>query len=208
MVVNANLGTAQAAEIFLGLIGASAVQRISLLVVDPLHFETLMQVIPSAAFVGVHNRALSDASADESRGLAFGIENGRNRIAAALRHDNDHLALAALIFGEATVNTILLAIGGLHIPAEVTAIHFRRFAFPADHTALQFLCHRFAQLVQQNERTLVGDAKIAGQCQRRLALYLITEDRNGREITTKRELVAGGKGAAGEPEKLFWPPGA
>jgi hypothetical protein len=34
LVMNANLGTAQAAEIFLCLIGASAVEAISLLMVD------------------------------------------------------------------------------------------------------------------------------------------------------------------------------
>jgi hypothetical protein len=33
--------------------------------VDPLHFEPLMQAIPSGGFVGVNGRALGDAGADE-----------------------------------------------------------------------------------------------------------------------------------------------
>jgi hypothetical protein len=34
-------------------------------------------------------------------GLAFRSEHGRNRIAAALTDDNDHLALAVLVAGDA-----------------------------------------------------------------------------------------------------------
>jgi hypothetical protein len=41
VIVNADLGSTQAAEIFLSLIGASAVEAISLLMVDPLHFEAI-----------------------------------------------------------------------------------------------------------------------------------------------------------------------
>jgi hypothetical protein len=46
MMVNANLRTPQAGKILFRLFGASAVERISLLVIDPLHFESLMQAIP------------------------------------------------------------------------------------------------------------------------------------------------------------------
>jgi len=46
MVVDADLGTAQAAEIFLSLIGASAVEAVRFLMVDALHFETLVEAIP------------------------------------------------------------------------------------------------------------------------------------------------------------------
>ena len=46
MVMNADLGTAQAAEIFLSPIRASTVEAIGFLMVDPLHFEPLMQAIP------------------------------------------------------------------------------------------------------------------------------------------------------------------
>jgi len=45
-MVNADLGTAQAAEIFLSLIGASAVEAVRLLMIDALHLETLMKAIP------------------------------------------------------------------------------------------------------------------------------------------------------------------
>jgi hypothetical protein len=42
-MVNADLSTAQPAEILLSLIGAGTVKAVSLLMVDAPHFETLMQ---------------------------------------------------------------------------------------------------------------------------------------------------------------------
>jgi hypothetical protein len=45
-MVNADLGTAQAAEIFLSLIGAGTIEAISFLMVDALHFEPFMQRVP------------------------------------------------------------------------------------------------------------------------------------------------------------------
>ena len=64
-MVNADLGAAQAAEIFFGLIGASTVKAVSFLMVDPLHFEALMQAIPRRGLVGVHDRTLGDTGLDE-----------------------------------------------------------------------------------------------------------------------------------------------
>jgi hypothetical protein len=42
-MVDANLCTAQTAKIFLSVIGASTIKAVSFLMVDPLHFETLVQ---------------------------------------------------------------------------------------------------------------------------------------------------------------------
>jgi hypothetical protein len=46
-------------------IRASAVEAVSLLMIDPLHFVVAMQGIPSSAFVGVDDGALGDARLDE-----------------------------------------------------------------------------------------------------------------------------------------------
>jgi hypothetical protein len=35
--------------------------------IDPLHFETFVQIVPSAAFVRVDDRALGDPAADEEK---------------------------------------------------------------------------------------------------------------------------------------------
>jgi hypothetical protein len=65
MVVDPGFGAAEAAEIFLSSVCAGAVKALSLLMVDTLHFEALMQAIKRTGFVGVDYRALDDASADE-----------------------------------------------------------------------------------------------------------------------------------------------
>ena len=61
-MVDADLGAAQAAEIFFGLIGAGPVKAVRLLMIDALHFEALVQPIPCAAFIGVNRGTLDDAS--------------------------------------------------------------------------------------------------------------------------------------------------
>src|SRR4051812_29747648 len=121
-MVNADFGATQPTEILLSPIGASAVERIRLLMVDPLHFKPLMQMVPSGGFVGVNGCALGDPSANECRGAAFAVEHGGDRIAAALADDHDHLALAALITGVASVKAIRLHVGGPDVAAEVAAV--------------------------------------------------------------------------------------
>ena len=61
----------------------------------------------------MNRRALGNAGLDESSGAALAAEYGRNRIAAALTDNHDHLALAALVAGVATVKAIGLHVGGL-----------------------------------------------------------------------------------------------
>jgi hypothetical protein len=63
--VDADLGTTQAAEILLSLIGAGTVEAVGLLIIDTLHLKTLVQTIPRGGFIGMNNRALNDAGADE-----------------------------------------------------------------------------------------------------------------------------------------------
>jgi hypothetical protein len=46
VMVDADLGTTQPAEILLSLIGAGTVKAEGLLMADPLHFETSMQAVP------------------------------------------------------------------------------------------------------------------------------------------------------------------
>ena len=100
------------------------------------------------------------------------------------------LRLPDLVFEQAAITAVLFQVGGLHVAAEIAAIDLRHLALAADHAALQFRRHRFAELVQQHEGALVGDAQIARERQRRLALDLVAEDRDGREIAAQRQLVA------------------
>jgi hypothetical protein len=83
VVVYADLRPAQAAEILLSLIGAGTIKAVGFLMVDPLHLETLMQVVPRRSLIRIHYRPLGNPSADEDSGLAFRIEYGWERVAAA-----------------------------------------------------------------------------------------------------------------------------
>ncbi len=65
MVVVTNLGTTHAAEKFFCPIGASAVQAVRLLVIDPLHLIAAVKIVLGARFISMHNGSLGDARFDE-----------------------------------------------------------------------------------------------------------------------------------------------
>jgi hypothetical protein len=63
------------------------------------------------------------------------VEHCWNRVPAALTYDYNNHALAVLIASETAINPIFLEVGGLHVAAEIPAINFGLFAFPADNAA-------------------------------------------------------------------------
>jgi hypothetical protein len=65
VVVNADLGAAEPGEVFLSHASASAIEAVCLLMIDSLDLETLMKVIPRRRFVGMNDRSLRDAGANE-----------------------------------------------------------------------------------------------------------------------------------------------
>ena len=72
--------------------------------------------------------------------MAFGVEYHRDRIAAAFPDHDNNLALAILVPCQATVTAIFFLVGRLNATAEVPAIHFRLFAFPAEDATAHFPC--------------------------------------------------------------------
>lgn len=151
---------------------------------------------------------MRDARLDEVSGMAFALEHGRDRIAAALADDDDDLALAVLVLEQAAVAPVLAKVRRLHIAAEIAAIDFRNLAFSADHPVLVLGCHRLAELVQEHEGALVGQAQIAGDRQCALALHFVAEDRDGREIDAQGKLVRRKQRARGQREILGASPAA
>ena len=65
VVVDADFGATEPGEVFLSHVSASAIEAVCLLMVDSLDLETLMKVIPRRRFVGMNNRSLRDAGANE-----------------------------------------------------------------------------------------------------------------------------------------------
>ena len=95
------------------------------------------------------------------RACAFRAEHGWEGMAITLTNDHDGLAFAVLIASETAIDAILFMICGLDVAAEVAAIDFRNFAFASQRAAFHFLCHRFAQLVEQHKGRLIGQPQIA-----------------------------------------------
>ena len=64
MMVVTNLAAPHAGEKFLCPVGASAVKRIRFFVIDALHFEPAVKLVPIGGFVGVDHGALGDSIAN------------------------------------------------------------------------------------------------------------------------------------------------
>ena len=92
-----SLGAAKTAEILLGHVGASAIEAVGAAMVDPLHLEVGVKVIPRGRGVGMEHGALGDASLDEAERRALRLEDGRDAVAVALADDDDGLPLAVLV---------------------------------------------------------------------------------------------------------------
>ena len=73
VMMMADLAAPQPAEIRLCPIGASPVETVCLLMIDPLHLEMAVQRVPVAAFVGVDDGALGDADCTSA---ALGLRCG------------------------------------------------------------------------------------------------------------------------------------
>ena len=69
----------------------------------------------------MYNRPLGNTGANEGGSLAFGMENGWNRVTAALAYNDDDLTLANLIASETAVDAMFLQIGWLHVAAKITS---------------------------------------------------------------------------------------
>src|SRR6266851_6887659 len=157
--------------------------------IDALHFVAGMQAVPRGRLVSIDDGSLGDAGADERQRGGLAIEHARQRIPAALADHDNATALAGLVLGKATVAAILTAVCRLHVTPKIAAVDFGGLAFAADRAALQFFCHRLAELVRENECGLVRRAEIARKREHRFPLYLIVEDRDGREVAAEWQLV-------------------
>ena len=54
--------------------------------------------------------------------MAFGMENGWNRVTAALAYNDDDLTLGILIASETAVDAMFLQIGWLHVVAKINLV--------------------------------------------------------------------------------------
>src|SRR5208337_1204912 len=79
----------QPGVIALRLVCAGAIRAIRLAMIDPLHLEGRMKIIPSPCLVGMDNAPSGDAPADDRHGLGLMLHDICHRLAATLAHDHD-----------------------------------------------------------------------------------------------------------------------
>ena len=199
VVVDADLGAANAGEERLGAVGAGLGGRIGLLVVDALREEAVVQAIPGSGFVGIEGRAGGHLGADRGHRSRLGAEHEGQRLAAPLAHYHDDLALSGLVLGLAAINAVGLLIGGLHVAAEVGTIDLDLTGQGALVTVGR---DGFADLMGEDEGRLVLAIQIAGELEGAVALGAVGEDRDGEQDVADRHLAGGEDGAARDAELM------
>ena len=122
MMMLTDLRPPQPGEIALRLVCAGAIRAIRLTMIDPLHLEGRMKIIPSPCLVRVDNAPSGDAAADDRHGLGLMLYNGCHGLAATLTHDHNAEALAILVFAPTPINASDAIIFGPNIAAEPTAV--------------------------------------------------------------------------------------
>ncbi len=99
-----DLRAPQPGEIALRVVCAGAIRAIRLAMIDSLHLEARMKIIPSPCLVRVDNAPSGDAAADDRHGLGLMLHDGCHGLAATLAHRYDAKALAVLVFAPTPIN--------------------------------------------------------------------------------------------------------
>lgn len=195
--MRAEFGPTQAGKERLRTVRAGLPVAVANRMIDAAHFVMLMQRVPSHRLVGMDDCAGLNALHHFGDRSAFGRRNVRNRAALALAHDNNALALARLIFREATVLAVLFVVRGFDVTAEVRAVDFDR---AGQRGVRDFGRHRLAKLVLQNERRPILHVEIARELEGAVPLRAVRENGNRGQHVLKRKLAAGedGRGRGGE----------
>ncbi len=98
MVMLANLCAPEPRDVAFCLVCAGAIRTIRLAMIDPLHFEARMKIIPSPCLVGVDDAPSGDAPANDGDRLSLMLHDCRHGLATPLAHHHDAAALAILVF--------------------------------------------------------------------------------------------------------------
>src|SRR5579883_2396769 len=101
MVMLADFGAAEPGEIALRLVCAGAIRAIGLAVIDPLHLERGMKIVPSPRFVRMDGTPAGDAPPNDRDGLGLIFYHSCQGLAFPLPHHHDTAALAVLGFAPA-----------------------------------------------------------------------------------------------------------
>ena len=119
-----DLRAPQPGEIALRVVCAGAIRAIRLAMIDSLHLEARMKIIPSPCLVGMDDAPSGDAPTNDWHGLGLMLHDGCHGRAATLTHDHNAEALAILVFAPTPINASNSIIFGPKMTAEPTAVDF------------------------------------------------------------------------------------
>jgi len=193
MVLAAN-HAAKPAEIAFDLVGAGTVEAVRLAVVDALGHPTIVQRVPMARLVGVHDRVTVNEHLGDIDAIGFRAGDECQCATLALAKGDDDAALAGLIDGKATVDPVLGNVGRPNMTAEIGTVDLNMIV---KSMAVDLGCKGFPELVSQHEGRLVLAIQVAGQLQRRQALDRVDEDADRGEQVGKGHLAGSENGSAG-----------
>lgn len=194
-VILAPLRTAQTGEVALRLIGAGVIRAVGFLVVDALHVNAGMQGVPTGGFVGMDGGGAINARLDEGDAFLFGTEDLSDSPAVTLTGHDNHLTLARLVLGKATVLPVFLAVLGTDMTTDIAAVNFHVGAVATQHDATHFRRHGFPELVGQHVSRLVLHVEIAAELESGDALDRVDEDDDGDQVIPDRQLARSKQGA-------------
>ena len=149
----------------------------------------------------MHRRGAIDPGPDEAGGGILAGEHGGQGAAQAgagqrtFPDHHDDLAPAAAVLRQAHVPALGLAVRGPDVATDIAAVDLDVPPGAAEPQVLDLRSHRFADLVGEHEGGLVLDIKITRQRERRLALDLVAEDHDRRQVVADLQLVEGEQGA-------------
>ena len=148
----------------------------------------------------MHRRGAIDPGPDEAGRRILAVKHGGQGAAQAgagqraFPDHHDDLARPPVL-RQTPVLTVGLPVLGPNVAANVTAVDLDVPPGTAQPKVLDLRGHRFPDLVGQDKGRLVLDVEITRQRQGRLALDLVAEDHDRRQIVADLQLVEGEQGA-------------
>jgi hypothetical protein len=174
----ADLRAPQPGEKALRLVRAGAISAIRLAMIDPLHLETRMKIIPSPCLVSMDDAPSGDALTNDWHGLGLTLHDGCHRRAAALAHHHNAEALPILVFAPTPINASDAIIFGPNMATEPTAIDFNDSVQSGRRGVRS---QSASQLVKQDERGFGMKTEVAAQLKAAQAFGCIDEQAEGHE---------------------------
>lgn len=145
-------------EVAFDIVGVGAIEEaVALRVVDTRGSEGSFQRVPMGGFVGKNHGARESNAAGNVDAFMFSMSYQSEGSAGALPKGDNDAALTSLVASKTTVNSVVLAVLGADVAAEIGAVDLY---FAREGMARGFAGDGFAELVGEDEGGLVLASEI------------------------------------------------